>query len=282
MKQILLPTDFSDNAWNAIFTVLKIYKDMECTFYVLNAYKSDLLNVLGDKSQQRLGVIYDSLAKNADLELEKILLYLKKNHFNSKHTFETLSKSDNLVGAIKKVLLEKDIDLIVMGTKGATGAKKVFLGSNTVKVLKEIRSCPIMAVPETYNFQALKRMAFPTDYSHLFSKAELHVLLELASLWKTQVQIVYVARDFLLNDGQKLNQKFLKKRLKGLEISFHKANMQSNVANSIDEFVHDNEVDMIVLVHYKHTFLEKLTREPVVKNVGFRTEIPLLILPELS
>lgn len=281
MKQILLPTDFSDNAWNAIFSVLKIYKDMECTFYVLNAYKTDLLNVLGDKSQKRLGVIYDSLAKNADLELEKILLYLKKNHFNSKHTFETLSKSDNLVGAIKKVLREKDIDLIVMGTKGVTGAKKVFLGSNTVKVLKEIRSCPTMAVPEIYNFQALKRMAFPTDYSHFFSKSELHVLLELASLWKTQVQIVYVAQDFLLNDGQKLNQKFLKKRLKGLKISFHKANMQVNVANSIDEFVHDNEVDMIALVHYKHTFLEKLTREPVIKNVGFRTEIPLLILPEL-
>ncbi len=63
MKKILLPTDFSDNAWNAIFTTLKLYADQECKFYVLHAYEPKMLNLLGKKGQLRLGVIYDSLSQ---------------------------------------------------------------------------------------------------------------------------------------------------------------------------------------------------------------------------
>src|SRR5680860_1514081 len=78
MKKILLPTDFSNNAWNALFTSLKLYTDVACHFYLLNAHEPNFANLMGNKGKQRLGFIYDSMEAYSNQELDKMLDYLKK------------------------------------------------------------------------------------------------------------------------------------------------------------------------------------------------------------
>lgn len=280
MKKILLPTDFSDNAWNAIFTAVKLYADVECRFYLLHAYEPNTLNLLGRKGQQRLGAIYDSLSEYSRQELDKVMAYLRENHHNPKHSFEPLSRSDTLEEAVTRLIDEKDIDLICMGTQGATGAKKVFMGSNTVKVLNKITDCPILVVPDKYDFKALKSMAFPTEFTKKYEKYQLLPLTELAALWKTQIQVVHVAIEFALNDQQIVHQKLLKERLNDLDVTFYNIDFEVNVAHTLEKFVKDIEVDMLALIRYHHTFWEKLIGEPVVKKMTFDTKIPLLVLPE--
>ncbi|NKI25194.1 universal stress protein [Arenibacter sp. 6A1] len=279
MKNILLPTDFSDNAWNAMFTALKLFANEPCCFMLLNAYDPELSKVLGEKGKQRLGVIFDSLAEQSDRGLDKVLTYLGEHHRNPTHTFEKISKSDHLINAISETVRQKEIELIVMGTTGATGAKEIFIGSNTVKVLHKIRNRAILAVPEAHNFQQLKRIVFPTDFSNYFEAHELEPLIRLASLWKAEVYVFQVALEFVMSDTQKSNKELLSKRLKGIEHSFHKVEIEVNVAKAITEFARETEADMIALMHYHHSFMEKLTREAVVKKIGFHTEVPLLVLP---
>jgi nucleotide-binding universal stress UspA family protein len=280
MKKILLPTDFSDNAWNAIFTVIKLYARMECKFYLLHAYEPQALNMLGNKGQQRLGIIYDSLSEYSKQELDKTLIYLEENNHNPKHSFETFSKSDTLEEAIAQLTAETDFDLICMGTKGATGAKQVFMGSNTVKVLKKISGCTILAVPDDYNFQTLKSMAFPTDFSKKYEKNQLLPMIELASLWKTKIQVVHVAVEFELNEQQLINQKLLKERLDVLDITFYNIDFEANVEQTLEKFMDHTQVDMMAIILYHHSFWEKIIGEPVVKKATFHTKVPLLILPE--
>ena len=57
-----------------------------------------------------------------------------------KHKFNTLIRVSTLTNAIRQVVFDKDIDFIVMGTKGATGLKEVFMGSNAYKIIKNINS----------------------------------------------------------------------------------------------------------------------------------------------
>jgi len=281
MKNILLPTDFSDNAWNAIFTALKLYTDIECHYFLLNTYEPKFANVLGTKSKERLGVIYDSLSKNSELQLDKILEYLKKNHDNPKHTFERISISNDIENAINQLVVEKDIDLIIMGTKGATAAKEIFMGSNTVKVIKKVRSCPIIAVPHEFDFKALKLVVFPTDFTRSCGKTELNPLVDLATLWKAEILILQVAQEYNLSEQQKANKLKLSKRLSDVKHSFHKVEMWNSVAEATNDFAVENRVDLIALIHYAHTFIEKLTREPVIRKMGFHTTVPLLVLPDL-
>ena len=280
MKNILLLTDFSNNAWNAIFAALKMHEHIRCHFYLLNTYEPSFANILGDKSKERLGVIYDSLAKNSSIELDKIISYLEDNHKNNKHTFEKQSISNDLVTAVKEICNEKDIDLIVMGTKGATGAKEIFMGSNTVELIKKVNNCPIFAVPSEHDFKDLSKVLFPTEFTRPYTKYELKPLIELATIWDSEILICYVAREFTLLEEQLANKWVLTKRLDKVAHSFHNVELQATVADSISNFAEETMADIIVMINYEHTFIEKLTREAVVKKVGFHSKIPLLVLPQ--
>lgn len=280
MKNVLLLTDFSDNAWNAIFAALKMHEHITCNFYLLNTYEPSFANILGDKSKERLGVIYESLAKNSSIELDKILQYLEVNHNNKNHTFEKLSISDDIVTAVNEICTEKDIDLIVMGTKGATGAKEIFMGSNTVELIKKVNHCPIFAVPSKHDFKDMDTILFPTEFTRPYTKYELKPLIELATVWNSEILICYVAQEFTLLEEQVTNKEVLTKRLGKVAHSFHDVELQATVADSISSFAKDTMADIIVMINYEHTFIEKLTREAVVKKVGFHSKIPLLVLPQ--
>lgn len=280
MKKILLPTDFSDNAWNGIFTALKLYANVRCKFYILHAYEPKMMNLLGRKSQQRLGVVYDSLSQYSEQELKKILTYLKKNHANTNHIFESISKSDTLEDATAALILNEDIDLIVMGTQGASGAKEVFMGSNTVKVLRTIKNCPVLVVPSDYDFQKMDKVAFPTDFTRTYEKFELLPLTELVTLWGAHIQILHVALEFVLSDTQLANRKILEDRLSNVGFSFHNLMFEGSVSESVAKYTSDNRVDLMAMIRYHHTFWEKIIGEPVVKKIAFHSKVPVLMLAE--
>ncbi len=282
MKRILIPTDFSDNAWNAIFTALKLYTDVTCHFYLLNAHEPNFANLMGNKGKQRLGFIYDSMEAYSNQELDKVMDYLKKNHKNDKHTFEKISRTDELVSAIKEIVLKKNIEIIIMGTQGATGAKEVFMGSNTVKAIKTIRNRPFIVVPDNYDFKALNKIVFPTDFTRPYESFELKPLVELASLWKTNILIFQVGQEFLMTDTQITNRELLSERLEEIAHDFFDVEFKTSVVDAIGHFTKEQDGDLVSLVHYEHTFMERLIREPVIKKVAFHSKVPMLVLPELS
>lgn len=280
MKKIVLPTDFSDNAWNAIFTAVKLYADIECQFFILHAYEPNALNKVGRKGQQRLGIIYDSLSKYSAQELKKVTAYLNKNLTNPNHSFKTVSKSGSLEEAILKIVSTENIDLIVMGTQGATGAKEIFMGSNTVKVLRKVKKYPVLVVPSGYNFQILKTLVFPTDFSRTYQKFELLPITELAKLWKANIQILHVAIEFVLNETQKANRNILDDRLSTLNYSFKNIEFEGNISKSVEKYLSETEAELMAMIRYHHTFWEKVIGEPVVKKIAFHSTLPVLMLPE--
>ncbi|EAR00078.1 universal stress protein [Maribacter sp. HTCC2170] len=282
MKNIILPTDFSDNAWNAIFTALKIFENVDCNFILLNTYEPKMTNLLGKKSRERLGVIYDSLSENSNIQLDKSIQYLSQNHKRTNHEFELVSVSNNVDQAINQLLLEREIDLIVMGTKGASGAKEVFMGSNTVRVIKKIRFCPILAVPDEHDFKRLNAVVFPTNFTHVIGEEDLQSILEMASIWNAKINVLQIAEEYVLSEMQKKNKELLSKRLNGLDHQFHRVEMWNNVADAVNDFSKKEDIDLIVLINYPHTFLEKLTRESVIRKMAFHTKIPILILPGIQ
>jgi nucleotide-binding universal stress UspA family protein len=280
MKKIVLPTDFSDNSWNAIFTAVKLYKDVSCHFYLLHAYEPNSLNLLGKKGQQRLGVIYDSLSQYSTQELEKVKAYLNEHHSNTKHIFETISISETLEEAIENITRKQDIDVILMGTQGVTGAKEVFMGSSTVKVIKKVKSTPIIAVPSDFNFQQLKTVVFPTDFTRFFEKYELLPLTELAKLWKSKIDILHVSVEYILNETQESNKNILEERINGVPFSYHNVPFMGNISKSVQNYLTENTADLMALIRYHHSFWEKIIGEPVIKKIAFHSTVPVLMLPE--
>ena len=280
MIKIVLTTDFSDNAWNGIFNTLKLYAHTPCYFFIVHAYEPKEQNFLGKHSQQRLGVIYDSLSQFSKQELAKVIDYLNCNYNNPNHSFEIISKHGNLIEVLKEIVHTNDIDLIAMGTQGATGAQGIFIGSSTVKVLKMIKGCPILMIPSDYSFQRLKTLVFPTDYNRSYEKYELLPVAHLVSLWNAEIHVLHVALEFILNKTQKANIKILEERFASLKYSYHHTPFEKSLSSSIEKYIIKNEIDLMAMIRNHHTFWEKIIREPVIKKTAFNSPIPVLMLPE--
>ncbi|MGB5370978.1 MAG: universal stress protein [Flavobacteriaceae bacterium] len=279
MKNILIPSDFSHNALNAAHCALKMYHEVTCSFYILNAYYPNTSITSGFGSTVKWKGTKKSEREISEEMLLEMLDSLKQNNPNPKHTFHAISKSGSVLPAIKEVISNQGIDLIVMGTKGATGAKRVFMGSNTVKVIDNEGNCPIIAVPRTYDFIGLNSLIFPTDFSRAFTVGELNALVELATLWKSEIRIFHLSKQFSYNDEEKANREMLKDFFKGLELSFYKGIIDAEVPHAIAKFSQERKADLIALVHYPRSFLDKLTKEAIVKKVSFQTNVPLMVLP---
>lgn len=281
MKKILVLTDFSEPAWNALFTALKLHEGRACQFFILHTYEPSFAGVLGDTAKRRVGVLYDSLGAHTRGELQKIDDYLGEHHHEPGHSFKHVSMANDLVEGIQKLVREEEIDLIVMGTKGATGAREVFMGSNTVKVIRKVRNCPILVVPAERDFKTLKAVIFPTDFTHRYDPFELTPLLDLVEAWQAKIIVFHVAQEFKLSAEQKAHKELLEKRLQGARVEWKKGALKSTIEAAIMEFVTLVDPDMIALIHYQHTFMESLTHEPVIKKIGFHTPVPMLVLPDL-
>ena len=276
-RKILLPTDFSDNAWNATVYALKFFADEECTFYFLNS-----LIIIGAPFEDFSDKILKTMDENAMKELLALKDLAETSDANANHDFDIILSKDDLSRAIKKAVKQYDIHLVIMGTKGATGSKKFFFGSNTVRVIKNITNCPVLIVPEEYDFIVPTQIAFPTDYNRFYSIEELRPLMQLADLYDSKIRIVYinVKEDEELSDIQEYNLTVLKSYLNKFDFSLHWMPKYAKKEMEINDFIEELGIDILAMVKYKHSLVEKITKEPVIKKIGFNPKVPFLVIPE--
>lgn len=273
-KNILIPTDFSDNAWNAFVYALKLYADLECTFYFAHSIKMKI-PTMADFSNK----LKTSLRVKAMKELLELKEMAINSNLNPNHEFEIILSEDHLHTAIKSAISKYRIDLVVMGKKGATSSNDVFFGRTTIATLKNVRRCPILIVPDEYDYEIPKQIAFPTDFNRFFDNKELKPLKDLAELNDSKIKIVHINVEPHLNEIQQYNYVMLKDFLKDFEHSFHWMPDYTTKTEEISEFIIDLKIDILVMMNYKHNILESIINEPVIKKLGTNPIIPFLVIP---
>ncbi|WP_298759206.1 universal stress protein [uncultured Psychroserpens sp.] len=274
-KNILFPTDFSDNAWSAIVYALKLYAEVECKFYFLHSTKMSV-STMSNFSNKLLKV----MSENAMKELVELKTMAEVSNANANHEFEIILSPHDIETAVKSSIKKHQIDLMVMGTKGATGAKEFFFGSNTVRIIKKVKGCPILVIPDEFNFAPPKQIAFPTDYTRFYDDKELRPLKDLADLFDSKILPVCILSKDKLTDIQEYNMSMLKNYLEHYNTSFHFMPNYTKKTDEINDFITLLEVDMLAMINYKHSFIESIIKEPIIKKIGFHPIIPFLVISE--
>lgn len=276
MKNILLPTDFSENSYNAIRYALQLFSEEECTFYLLNTYTPILYDneyLVYSASQPTLTEIY----KNNSLKgLNRILKRIKRNFPNEKHEFKRISSFNMLSDEIKEQVREKQIDLVVMGTKGATNADEILLGTHTVHAIKKVK-CPLLAIPAHFEYRPPKEILFPSDYETDLPQL-LEILKEIAINNASVIHILHVYFGPSLTEEQEKRKKSLGKMFKDNGHHFYSI-ADKSVPQAIYDFQEENDIDMLVMINNKHSFFENLLFRPVVNEIGFHVRVPFLVIP---
>jgi len=276
-KRIVVPTDFSKNALNAIRYALDLYPKLNCEFYFLNVFRLDNYTTGSLFIPEPGSGEYEAAKAKSEKAFVKLLDILKLHHDNTRHSYHTISTFNFLTEALKQLISEKDIDLVVMGTQGASGTKGVIFGSNTVNTMEKITSCPVLAVPEEVRFSVPKELVFPTDYKSPFKRKELKCLIEIAKIHEAAIRVLYISKNQELTKLQENNKQLLDEILEQIGHSFHIL-FNKNVAEGITSFVESRDSDMIAFINRKHFFFGSVFSKPLVKEIGYDATVPILAL----
>ncbi len=277
MKKIILPTDFSEIAHNAIRYALRLFQGEECTFYLLHTYTPAIYQaeyLLHSPGQIGLGDIYQT---QTTTQLEAQQSKLQKEFKNPKHTFKIHAAFNILVDEILEISENEKADLVVMGTQGASGAKELLLGSNTVHVMKKA-ICPVLAIPPKFEYENPKEILFPTDYEVDYTEPRLRMLLEVARMHLSSVEVMHVSMGYDLTEPQLRHKAKLEHILGKIAHLFHEVPNQE-IIGAINNFQIKKPMNLLAMVKNKHTFMERLFIEPVIKKIGFHITIPFLVIP---
>ena len=279
VKRILIPTDFSKNALNAARYALGLYAKLNCEFYFLNVFRLDNYTTSTLIMPEPGSAEYEAAKGASEEAFAKLLDMLELHNDNPKHSYHTISSFNFLSEAMKQTIDSKDIDLVIMGTQGATGAKGIIFGSNTVNAMEQIRKCPVMAIPDGLQFTAPKEIVFPTNYKSTFSRKELNYLIEIARLHNASIRVLHFAKKEVLEEGQEIHKQLLDDIFNSVDHSFHTLT-EKDIARGISAFVESRNSDMIAFINKKHFLFHSIFSRPLVKEIGYDATVPILALNE--
>ena len=279
--KILLPTDFSNNAWVAINYAIELYKNEACDFYVLNVF-SATGNVLESLMNMEPGSGLYSIAKEQSEEglsttLDKLIL---KENGDTNHQFKTISIFNNIIEAIKQIVEQKDIEMIIMGTKGETFSKLTAFGSTATYVMEKVRNCPVIVVPQKAKKVLPKEIVFPTSYKTHYKRRELNYLTNLAKKCGATIAVLHISEENELSKSQKENKQLLEDILEGTNFKFHSLS-HHDIETAVNIFVESRDSDMVAFINKKHAFFGSILTNAMVKDISFYSKVPILVMHDL-
>jgi nucleotide-binding universal stress UspA family protein len=277
MIRVLLPTDFSNNALHAIRYALLLFKEIECTFYLLNTYMPASYAVGSMPNTFSALQMEEIMKENSKRRLDGIEKKIKKEDGNDKHRFKKISAFNFLTNEISKIVKKKKIDYVIMGTQGATGAKEIFLGTQTMYAIKKAK-CPLIAVPELARLERPKNILFPTAFEIDLQKNCLNYLKKLCDAHSSQLIFLHVNHGDSLNLSQKEVKEWLHKYFQAFNPQFH-FDMNIKLIDAVNLYQEKFKINMLAMVHDQHGFFSNLLFKHAINQFAYHTKVPFLVLP---
>ncbi|WP_281846746.1 universal stress protein [Olleya namhaensis] len=277
MNKILLPTDFSDNSWNAIKYALQLFKNEKCTFTLLNTFTPIFYSMEQTMVYNPETDLQNIVKKNSERRLKQMVSRIEDEFSNPNHVFSSSAVFNILTSEIENLYNKNTVDLVIMGTKGATGLKGVLFGSNTIHAIKSAKF-PVLAIPENFEYEAPHEILFPSDLKVDFTKKQLDPILTIATNHHARVNVLHVSDGEELSEEQENNIGKLESLFKSISYLLHKKN-NKNVSDAISKFQMEHRINMLVMINNKHSFFQNVFFKSKVNQIGFHLNIPFLVIP---
>ncbi len=280
MRKVLIPTDFSDNSLNAIRYALELFKYERSDFFIIHAYADNVYESETFSDREAFTVIKEKVKAQTEDELKKIIKKIKKWSPNPKHKYTTFSLFGTLIDEANEVVDSENIDVLVMGTKGETNDRNITFGSNTLQVMKYVK-CPVLAVPVGCKPYPPNHVLFPTDFLLPFKKRELKLVSTIARSFVADINFLHVMNFDNLSFRQEDHKALLESCMGKNKVLFHKIK-GSSLTSAIDAFIEKHQIDLLVMVNSRHSFLEDYLYQSTIDKIGLHIKIPFLVLQNLS
>jgi len=271
MKTILVPTDFSKCANNAMMYALEVAKRLEAKIVALYVvYPSEGV----DNSMYDAFMIDDYLDQR-NKAMKSWIKKFKRSEHHKDIPIETDCRVGFPVSVISHVAAELNSDMIIMGTTGAAGLKGVFLGSTAGGVLTTSHR-PVLVIPKGAAFRNYARFVMATDFKMKLDKRSMQVLKGLLNIEHAGLEVVHIIEN-PEKKPKKEEELLLSQKLEDIPHLFHYIH-DKNVPSAISRFLEAIDASGLVTVAHEHSLLHKLFFKSISRSLAHHTTVPMLVL----
>ena len=224
----------------------------------------DAQRIQADKAlRAHIDKVYESMGMHRNLLLSEL------------EVVEAIS----LAGGIESVNRKYHANMVIMGTHGATGLKKFFLGSNAVDVI-ENTSMPVLTVPSHCDFKAINNIAYCSDFNQI--EDELKEVVNFAKSYNASVNVIHIAKDSAapnLNVEDPLIKKW--QVINGYDkINLHvvQAGEKISVEEALKSLLSQIDADVLVMFHQQRNFWKSLFEKSTTAELVYEWTAPILTM----
>ena len=282
MKTIIIPTDFSRNAYSAFYFATQIFAAEKCNFIIIHSFESQVTSLTSRIDIEKTEAVVTELYNTTETKCEEIIHEIRLDTANDNHTYQAIATSLTLSRAINKLIEKEKAHYVVMGSKGSTGASDILMGSNTLSMIQKIKKSPLLIIPEDLDFTPINKIAFATGYKRPYNKEELAPLIAISSLNNSTIKVVHVNENVDMSEEQLINFNQLFDLLKSEKPENTFLLDERENFDAISNYLGNEDIDMVSMIYYKHNAIVRLFREATVKNIARYVNLPFLILPKVD
>ena len=275
MKNILLLTDLSINSRNAIEYALHFFTNKRCTFFLLHVQKASFYTTDDLMVATPTTTIHESLLKSKRQKLERLVTDLECEHPDANFHFKPLLDFDYFTDAVTQAVEANYIDVIVMGSNGATGAAEVIFGSNTVRVMRKL-NCPLLVVPEGFRYNKIKSVLFALHTEDQFEEEKTTILKKILNKENASLRILHI-EDKKYNSSWFVQENAIKKAFSRTICTFY-CIKEVPAPEAINSFVQILKIDLTVMIIHPESFIKRFLEGSEISKISYSLRNPLLIL----
>lgn len=279
MKKILFPTDFSDNASEALDYLMDMHKGESIDLKIINAV--DAQGFVIDDAAASIQIL-DQLIKQAGVSTkaikQKVEAFKETNFEDWKIGTEVVVGSP--ISKIVELANDFEADLIVMGNKGVNYSISDSLLGLTAFLLTKKASCPVMLVPKGYKFVPIVNVLFPTNLEY----SDPYILWKGINAISPFQPIVHCLHIKLDNEESALGEefqfaKFMTEHSPSIQTIYKTENgSKKEVVGMLSNYVDNHDCSMIIMHKSEKSFFEKLTSKSITKGMRKNINVPLLVM----
>lgn len=275
MKTIIISTDFSPAATNAMNYGIDMAKAIKASVLLFHAYQvpvsiSEMPIILTsvEEMQQSAEKKMESLKKEVEhITSGELKVYTEAVLGNTADELENLCKKINPFA-------------VVMGAKGTTGLEKILFGSTTLTAIKHL-TWPVICVPTGKEFGTrIKKIGFACDFRNVVATTPVNYIKEFVSAFGASLHVLNV--DFNNKNFKPETPEqsaLLHTMLEKVQPSYHFIE-HKDIEDGINEFAETNNLDLIITIPKKHKLLEGLFRASSTKQLIFQSHVPVMCVHE--